>query len=135
MLEKFVKKLSKNASVLLLCHAGADVDSLSCAIALFESLSFSTAIGFPDHLGKNAVELAKNLKIKTVQNPLLSKFDAVILLDFNSVGHAGTLGSELNNFKKPILILDHHQKESDSPKTPFVLIDPSALAASLVVFE
>ncbi len=135
MLEKFVKQLSKKSKVLILTHAGGDVDAVACAIALKEILPFSVVIGYPDHLNQNAVLLCQALNEKPVLNPTLSKFDALILVDFNSVGQAGKLSFELKSFSKPVLVLDHHEKESDSFKTSFGLIDPTALAASLVVFE
>ncbi|MBS3061816.1 MAG: DHH family phosphoesterase [Candidatus Diapherotrites archaeon] len=134
-LESFVKKLSKSTRLLLLCHAGTDVDSLASAIALKETLSCNCTVGFPDHMGLHALQLADRFGIKAVKDPVLDRFDALALLDFNSPSHAGKLSKSISSFNGPVLILDHHLPEADRPKKAFVEIDSNRLSASQVVLS
>ncbi|MDO8624772.1 MAG: DHH family phosphoesterase [Candidatus Diapherotrites archaeon] len=135
VLEKWLKTLSKKSRVLILGHSGADVDAVSSAIALSESLPFACAIGYPDHANAQALALLSGLKISVVKNPSLSRFDAVILVDFHDAAHAGRLSADLSAFAGPIWVFDHHSKDVHALSTRFSCIDPSAVSCSLVVFE
>jgi len=136
VLDRFVKKLSKNSRVLFLAHAGADVDSIASAFALSDSLPVAGTVGYPDHCNRNALQLVQSLSIKTLKNPVLDRFDAVVLVDFHSFSHAGSLSDSLREYEKPILVLDHHEKDSkDLIKTPFLSCEPESVSASVVVFN
>jgi nanoRNase/pAp phosphatase (c-di-AMP/oligoRNAs hydrolase) len=135
VLEKWTKSLSKKSKVLILAHAGADVDAVSSAIALSESLPFSCVIGYPEHLNRSAAALLSNLKRKAVKDPQLARFDALILVDFHDAAHAGRLADEVLRFAGPVWVFDHHPADRFALKTRFSRIDPTAVSCSLLVRE
>src|SRR3990167_8019247 len=96
--------------VLLLTHAGCDVDALSAAAGIYFSLKGKSriTIGVPDHLNVNAAALAKNLSIPFTVNPALSEFDAVACIDFNEHGMLGSMKTAFSGFKGEKFHIDHH---------------------------
>lgn len=135
----------------MLCHENADVDAMASALALFFSLpkKFHPTVGIPTHANQSAEQLsnsllkkgwrkkgsAKTLGVRLSKEPDLSKFDAIIILDFNSPLRAGPLQKALSASKKPLLVLDHHAKTKDSFRTRFFLSDPTAFSTASLVLE
>lgn len=127
----------KNKRTLFLTHAGADVDSLSSAAALFFSLkSKKHAIGVIDHLNQSAKAFAKNMEIPFSVNPVFNGFDCIVALDFNSFEMAGTQKEKIKNFNGKVFVIDHHKKTKSPlalPKNSFV--NEKAVSATEVVFN
>ncbi len=121
----------------MLCHENADIDAMASALALFFSLppKFHPTIGIPDHLNQSAEQLCKTIGARFVKTPALSKFDAIIILDFGSPLRAGSMQESLQQTKKPILVLDHHSKTKGSFRTRFALLDPKASSTSSMVLQ
>jgi len=124
--------------VLLLTHAGADVDAISSAAAIHFSLKgkANTSIGVPEHLNTQASELAKKLKIPFQINPSLDGFDAILCLDFNKGQMLGALQGDFAKFKGEKFLIDHHSQENShiaSEKNSYV--KKSAVSATELVFE
>jgi len=101
--------------VLLLTHAGADVDTLGSASAIHFSLKgkSQTTIGVPDHLNLNAKALAKKLKIPYTINPSLKNYDAILSLDFNKSQMLGSMQKSFLDFKGEKYLIDHHSEEKE----------------------
>jgi len=101
--------------VLLLTHAGADVDSIASAAAIHFSLKgkSKTTIGVPEHLNLNAKALAKKLKIPYKINPRFTEFDAIMCLDFNKSKMLGSLQQQFLDFNKEKFLVDHHSEEKE----------------------
>jgi nanoRNase/pAp phosphatase (c-di-AMP/oligoRNAs hydrolase) len=124
--------------LLLLCHENTDIDAMASALALYFSLpkQFRCTIGVPEHANQSSQQLCQNLKTLFSIKPEPEKFDALIILDFNSPIRAAVLQDQLRHFKKPVLVIDHHPKTQDSFKTPFSVLEPDALStASLILDE
>ena len=122
---------------MIITHAGCDVDALASAAALLFTFSkrYNITIGVPDHLNVYAKALAKNLKIPYAINPdSLESFDALILVDLNSFKMLGSMQQSVKEFKKTILLIDHHTKSSDKI-TKNTLIKPRAVASAEIVFD
>lgn len=113
MLSSFSPLFGKK--VLLLTHAGADVDAVASAAAIHFALKGKarTTIAIPDHLNLNAVSLTKKLQIPYSINPSFKGYEAIIILDFNKSKMAGSLQGELENFKGERFLIDHHSKEAE----------------------
>ncbi len=137
-----VKSLSsiKRKNILLVTHAGADVDAICAAAALLFPLrkSNKAQIFVPNHIGIPAKKLAKKLEIpfKVVKKASLKEFDCLFLVDFNDLQMAGGLESSISSFKGEIFLVDHHQltrKKITSQKN--TLADPNAVASCELVFD
>lgn len=133
---RFFLKTAKPKQLLILCHVNADVDAIASALALFFSLpkSFQVQIGVPDHANAQAQQLAQKLNARFQINPDLNRFDAIILVDCNSLVRTGTLAAHLESYTKPVLIIDHHQASRDFTHAVQV-IDPTAHSACLLVLN
>lgn len=137
MLKQFLKKTKKGARILILTHAGCDVDALASAATIFFTFgkNYKIEIGVPEHLNLNAKALAQNLKIPFTINPQnIGGFDALVLVDFNSFKMLGKLEQEVKKFKKPILLIDHHTKSGEKI-TINSLIQPDAVATVEILFD
>ena len=99
--------------ILLLTHAGADVDSLASAAALMFALKgkSAAAICVPEHLNLSAKALASNLSIPFKINLSMKGFDAVVCLDFNKPSMLGPMAPEFRDFKGEKFLVDHHVPE------------------------
>jgi nanoRNase/pAp phosphatase (c-di-AMP/oligoRNAs hydrolase) len=107
ILESITRELEEGRKCILL-HVNADPDALGSAAAL--ALSFSdVTIGTCGGLSKNGKNLQKNLAIEVADNPDISAFDKVIVLDTPSPNRLGQYENILEN---PIVI-DHHTRSFD----------------------
>ena len=99
--------------VLLLTHAGCDVDALSSAAAIHFSLKgkSKTSIGVPDHLNSSAAAFAKNLAIPFAINPPLGSFDVLVCIDFSKPSMLGSMGEAFSSFAGEKFLIDHHSHE------------------------
>lgn len=137
MLKKFLKQTKKNSRILVLTHAGADVDALASAAALLYALNskYKIEIGVPDHTNIYGRALAKNLKIPFTISPRnLADFDALILVDFNSYKMLGSMEQSVREFNKTVLLIDHHSKNTEKI-TPLAIIRPQAVATAEIIFD
>ena len=134
--QKFIKGLS-GKHVLLLVHKAADVDCIASAAVLKNSLNnVQFTIGVPGYLNQHALRLSESMKIKHTLNPVISDFAAVIVLDFNTPEMLGLQAAELEKFKKPVFIIDHHSKTKDSLDFPNKsIIDSNAVSTTQIVFQ
>ena len=122
--------------VLLLTHAGCDVDALSSAAAIHFSLKgkSKTSIGVPDHLNSSAAAFAKNLAIPFAINPPLGSFDVLVCIDFSKPSMLGSMGEAFSSFAGEKFLIDHHSHEidrgkSDEPSGIFSIKLPTAVPA------
>jgi nanoRNase/pAp phosphatase (c-di-AMP/oligoRNAs hydrolase) len=136
-IKSFLSSL-KGKNIALITHFGADVDSFSAAAALNEALKkkFFPVIVVPGHLNLNARKLAFNTNQKFELNSSLKKFDGAILLDFSSIEMLGNLRDEFLDFKKPVLIIDHHiPAKINAIKSRFKIIDKNASSSCNIVLN
>ncbi len=123
---------------LLLCHVGADIDSLASAAAVYFSFKNKTnkQIGVPEHLNSEAKVFAERMSIPSTINPSLNEFDCIICFDFSTYDMAGKLSDPLKNFKGSLYIIDHHEKIS-SPlvkKCTESMLDAKAASTTELVY-
>lgn len=104
-----------NKKVLLLTHAGCDIDSLGSAAAIRFSLKGKAKISIcvPDNLNVYSKKLAENLQIPYKINAPLKGFDAVVCLDFNRPAMLGSMRKEFESFGGEKYLIDHHRKEAE----------------------
>ncbi len=136
--KRFWKRLPKKPKILLLCHANADLDSVGSTLGFYFSLSKKArcVVGVGSHANQTAASLARHFGVLIQKDPALDDFDAVICCDFNASNRLGpVLESRLAEFKKPVLVIDHHPKIKESFKTAFWLVKPNALSASELAFD
>ena len=129
---------SLSGKILLLTHAGADVDAVASAAALFLALKkkHRVEIGIPEHLNLTAKAFASNMKISYKINPKLAGFDTVVLVDFNTWEMTGRLSPQLKSFKGKIYALDHHTiiGRSIAPAANSV-IKENAVSTTEIIYE
>lgn len=124
----------KNKKTLILGHSGADVDSFASCSALHLALKAKTTIGIPDHLNTESKILAENLGIKYKLNPLLEEYEAIILVDLNSLSMLGSYSEKIKSFKCPKLVIDHHPKARDPIKAT-TLINSKKISSTEIIYE
>jgi len=129
----------KNKKILILSHAGADVDGISSAAALHEFLKskkMNSVIGAIDRINLTALNVIKKLGIEVQLNPDLSKFDGIIVVDTNTFKMFGSKEKELRNFKKPVFVIDHHQKQKHSiTEGKYNYINESFVSTTELVYQ
>ncbi|MBN2126809.1 MAG: DHH family phosphoesterase [Candidatus Diapherotrites archaeon] len=133
-LNSFFSSLPKKT--LALTHAGADVDAIASAGALYFLFKNKISIGVPEHLNLNAKQLAEKMQIPFELNPDLHKFDALILLDFNSSSQIGKLAFQLKNFSGKIALIDHHTSGNEVLAVKSMsLIDSKAVSTTELIYR
>jgi nanoRNase/pAp phosphatase (c-di-AMP/oligoRNAs hydrolase) len=128
LLESIARELEEGKKCILL-HVNADPDALGSAAAL--ALAFSEiTIGTCGGLSKNGKNLQKNLAIEVVDNPDISTFDKVIVLDTPSPNRLGQYENQLEN---PIVI-DHHTKSFEWD-TELCYIDENMASCGEIIYK
>lgn len=132
----FLKK-TKNKKLLILTHKAADVDAIASAAILQESSKSKKAIiGVPGYLNQEAKLLAQKLSIPYQLNPIIQNFETIILADFNTADMIGPEASELQKFKGPILLIDHHFDSGENLASKgFSIIKPEAVSTTELLFK
>jgi len=139
-LHSFLSSL-KGKNIAIIVHSGADIDAISSAAALYFSLNkkFNPKIIVPGHASTAARILAKNLQIpfQTAVSPQnLEEFNGIIIVDLNSSDMLGVLSRNVLDFKKPILLIDHHKKSNQFLiKSSLALIKENAISSAEIVLE
>lgn len=128
MLEDILKELEKGKKCVLL-HVNADPDALGSAIAL--SLAFpDVSIGAVGGLSKNGKYLQKNLGIEVLEEPDISMYDKVVVVDTPSPERLGEFKDRLNN----IIVIDHHYKTFDWG-TELTYVDEDKTSCGEIVYQ
>ena len=128
----------ENKKILLLAHAGADIDSIASAGALYFSLKNkkNACIGVPDHINQSAAAFAKNMHIPFKINPSFEGFDFILAFDFCGLEMAGTQKEKIKNFGGEIFVFDHHKKTNNPVAwQKNSLIEEKAVSATEVVYS
>lgn len=129
----------KGKKIIIMPHAGADVDAIASAGALFLALKkkFKPKIIVPEHISLDAKALAEKLSIPfEVNTDKIDSFDGIILVDLNSEEMLGSMKEAVLSSKKPVFLIDHHLK----PKKLFILenfslINENRVSSTEIVFE
>ena len=126
-------------NILIIPHAGSDVDAICAAASLFFQLKKRNRakILVPDHIALPAKALAKKLRIPyTIAKNQIPKADILFLVDFNDLKMAGSLAPEIKRFKGQTFLIDHHRpsKQKIAP-TKNMLVDQNAVATCELVFD
>ena len=123
---------------LLLCHVGADVDSISAAAAVYFSFKNrkGKTIGIPEHLNSEAKVLCERLGIPFAINPDINDFECVICFDFSTFDMSGNISRQLETYKGKLFVIDHHEKISSLlvKKCESGILDASAASTTELVF-
>jgi len=123
----------------LLCHAGADIDSVSSAAAFFFSLKKNprSVIGVPDHISLGAKAFCEKTGVKFVLNPQdIDSFDVLVLFDLSSFEMLGSYAQKVGKFGGGIFLFDHHEILDDSLlKKSVSMVDKKAVSCTEVVYS
>lgn len=128
----------KKKNVLVLCHAGADVDAIASAASLFFALRkiSNVSVGVPDHVSLPAKNFAEAMKVPFSVNPSLGGIDCLIMVDLNTAEMLGTMKSNVLSFPSQKIVIDHHEKAKNPLLESSVsIIDEKSVSCSLLVFE
>jgi len=128
----------KGKKIVLLTHAGADVDALcsAAALSLFLSRKNNVRVGIPEHISMEAKNIAKRLGVNYSISPKLGKADVLILLDFNSWDMLGEMASAVKAFKGKTFLLDHHAKSRQSiAPSKNTWVEPNAVATCILIYK
>ena len=137
-----MKSLSsiKRKKILIITHTGCDVDAICAASSLLFTLQKHNKAKtyVPGHIALPAKKLAARLKLpyKVVTKPSLSKFDTLLLVDFNDLKMAAGMSEEIQKFKGQKFLIDHHQttKKKIAPEKNS-LVNPKAVASCELVYD
>src|SRR3989339_861344 len=123
--------------ILILTHAGCDVDALSSAAAIHFSLKGKarTIIGIPEHMNNSSAAFAKNLKLPFTVNPSLDGFDALLCVDFGRAVMAGSYGDKLDSFRGEKFLIDHHSARQDIAPQKNALVKSNAISTTEIVHD
>ncbi len=130
----------KGKKILIVTHAGCDVDAIAAAAGLSFALSKKNKveIAVPQHIAKPAKAFAEKQKIPYHLNGFddISSFGCLFLVDFNSLSMAGSAADAIKRFNGPIYLIDHHEKTGEKiGKRVNALINPEAVASCEIVFD
>lgn len=132
-------KAVKGKKVLILTHAGADVDGFCAAASLCYGLKgrCKPSIGVPEHINIQAKNVSKKLKIPFKIDPNLKGFDAIILVDLNDPKLLGRIRNDFLIFKnkKPVFVVDHHTKHGRITSKENSLIEEDAVSSTELVYK
>jgi nanoRNase/pAp phosphatase (c-di-AMP/oligoRNAs hydrolase) len=128
MLDRILDELQKGKKCVLV-HSNADPDALGSAIAMSKAFPDVT-IGALEGLSKSGIFLKKALDVVVVEDPNLSDYDRVIIVDASSQSQLGDCEHIIEN---PI-ILDHHIK-TDEWKTDLYYCDENKNSCAEIVYE
>lgn len=122
--------------VLILTHAGADVDAFASAAIFSLFLGKNSRIGIPDHINLNAKALAENTSTDFEINPDVSNFDSIIIVDLNSYEMLGSLKESVKNYKKPVYLFDHHEKSDKTINfSRGSVLNPKAASTTEIIYD
>ncbi len=130
----------KRKKILIITHAGCDVDALAAAGALFFALRKRNRVKIlvPEHIAKPAKAFASRLRIPYTLNGWrnFNRFDCLFLVDFNSRKMAGSAAPAIKRFRGQTYLIDHHTKTREKLGTRVTeLVKPDAVASCEIVFE
>jgi phosphoesterase RecJ-like protein len=128
----------KNKKIILLTHAGADVDSIAAAAALsiFLGKRNTVKVAVPEHISVDARAFAQRTGIQYAISPSLGKADTLILVDFNSWDMLGAMAQPVKNFSGKKYLLDHHARSGDKiAPAKNSWIEEKAVASCVLVHE
>ncbi len=138
----FRKLISGSTNIVLITHLNPDGDAIGAttALGLFleglgKSISMITPNKFPAFLSwMPASERIINAEKKKVQAiEVLEKADCVICLDFSARHRAGKFSEQLEKYKGPVVLIDHHLEPEEGFDIYFHRT--SASSASEIVYD
>lgn len=128
MLEDILSELEKGKKCILL-HVNADPDALGCAIAL--SLAFpNVSIGAVGGLSKNGKFLQKNLGVEVIEQPDISLYDKIVVVDTPSPERLG----EFKDKFRDLIVIDHHSKTFDW-STELCYVDENKASCGEIIYQ
>lgn len=128
MLEDILSELEKGKKCILL-HVNADPDALGCAIAL--SLAFSdVSICAVGGLSKNGKSLQKNLGVEVIEQPDISLYDKIVVVDTPSPERLG----EFKDKFRDLIVIDHHSKTFDW-NTELCYVDENKASCGEIIYQ
>ncbi|MCL5433371.1 MAG: DHH family phosphoesterase [Candidatus Marsarchaeota archaeon] len=135
-LEFIVKEAErKGKKVLITFHSIGDSDSVASALAL-KNLFNNTVVATPDAITANAIRMLKAVDID--YNIITNKFedaDIIFLVDVNNFEDCGNFRYNLENFKKDIVIIDHHALHQINNANVSVFNDEKFNSTSSIIYE
>jgi nanoRNase/pAp phosphatase (c-di-AMP/oligoRNAs hydrolase) len=138
-LKLFLSKTKAGSKLLIVTHFGADVDAIAAAAALFFALRkrFKIEIAVPDHIGLQAKAFAQNIGIKySIAPSNISSFDALIIVDLNSFKMLGKMAQQVKAFRKPVLLIDHHEKSREKIASPgLAIVSSEFVSTTELIFD
>ena len=128
----------KNKKILILTHSGADVDAIAAAGCLSLALGKKNQVevGVPEHISLPAKAFSRNTGIKYSISPKLKGFDCIFLVDLNELKMLGRLQQDVQQFKGPVYLIDHHTRQRNMPvKQSNAFIDSDAIGTVEIVYR
>ncbi len=121
---EFPSHISKYKNVLYLCHRNADPDAIGSAFAL--SQAFGGIVGAVDDLSRSGRALADAIGAKISINPLINKFEFVVVVDASVLLQLGN--ARLARYA----VVDHHLDKGLLPAAEFHIQRPASSTAEIV---
>ncbi len=133
---EFIVKENKDKNVVITFHSMGDSDAVSSAISL--SGYFSNArVVTPDSITTNAGRILKTLGFNpnAITHDFDENVDMIVMVDVNNFEDCGTFRYKLEEFKKDILIIDHHAPKDIATDNVSAFNDEHYNSACSIVYE
>lgn len=132
---KFLINENKDKRVLITFHSIGDSDSVSSAFGISKAFS-NASIATPDIVTANALRILKKVGFtgEKINSSFDEKAELVVLVDVNNFDDCGPFNYRLQEFKGPIIIIDHHFPKDIQKENVFVFNDESFNSAASIVY-
>ncbi|MHC4636753.1 MAG: DHH family phosphoesterase [Planctomycetota bacterium] len=142
--DKAIELINKSSNILLTTHIRPDGDACGSIIALCKNLAVMGKSVQPLMLSeipqwyeflfeKKPAVLESDYTFEQLKDGSANKYDLVIIVDTNCYGQLPKFEEYLKQNEKAVLVIDHHV--TSDALGDVELVDPTAAAAGLVVFD
>lgn len=130
---EFINK-NKDKKTLISFHSIGDTDSIASAFGI--SLIFkNSTISAPDNITSNSSSILKKLNYNNILKSFDMDSELIILLDLNDFDECGDFKDKLKQFKKNILIIDHHFPNEIADDNVFVFDDENYSSTTSIIYK
>ncbi|MEM1550422.1 MAG: DHH family phosphoesterase [Candidatus Bathyarchaeia archaeon] len=125
--------------ILILCHKNADPDAVCSSYALSSLLKLlkpdiEVTVAAPESVSKLSKKILEKFSMEvTHEEPDFKSFDALFILDTNTIRQLGEWGRRICEVSLPIIIIDHHAPHLETEKIATLCICREDVSATCEV--
>ncbi|EQD30337.1 phosphoesterase RecJ domain protein [mine drainage metagenome] len=129
-----IRKL-KGKRVMISFHSQGDTDAIASALGISSALP-NSSISAPDKVTANSLRIMSKLGFdpSVIKDMFMENAEAIILVDVNNFENCGAFRENLDRYKGPVIIIDHHKKVEDKDNMR-IFDEESYNSASSIVYD